>query len=322
MTDSSLIIITTCNRLDVVKKFIWDYISFTNDTNDFDFLLSLDGEDEEYKAFCDKYNIPLIYSNDREGVGLSKNRVLELFPDYEYYFFIEDDVELINKSIFLKLRDLHSESGFHHFCSNHNRKETQTLTFQSGKLSLSVSGGAQFASYTNFGLKKVGGFNTLFAKYKRYGHTEHSYRFMFANLQPAPFIFPVNSMGVDFLVHDPPQVTKTQEGIKINHNELIQEEQDIIDAKTTYFELSTISKYFFNNKARSYIDLPVEIRKNKYPMLKGLKKRKALAEHYALKLENATFMNRIVFFIYSVFIYPNNNPLKHFIKTKIVGKSN
>ena len=96
----TLISITTCNRVNEVKKYVWDYINFTNENADFHFLLSLDGDNTEYIEFCAEYKIPFIYSENQEGVGLSKNRVLSQFPDYDHYFFLDDDVELYDSSVF------------------------------------------------------------------------------------------------------------------------------------------------------------------------------------------------------------------------------
>ena len=50
-----------------------------------------------------------------EGVGVSKNRALEAFPDLDYYFFLEDDAELTNGVVFPAHVDLFKASGIHHF---------------------------------------------------------------------------------------------------------------------------------------------------------------------------------------------------------------
>ena len=84
----SLICITTCNRVSAIKAVIWDYINFCKKNDSFDFLISLDGDDKETVRYCEKHNIPLVYSKVREGVGLSKNRVLKTYSEFDYYFFI------------------------------------------------------------------------------------------------------------------------------------------------------------------------------------------------------------------------------------------
>ena len=47
--------------------------------------------------------------------GSSKNRVLERFPDFDYYFFLEDDVELVDERVFPAHVELSRATGIHHF---------------------------------------------------------------------------------------------------------------------------------------------------------------------------------------------------------------
>src|SRR5690554_3333324 len=203
----ALITITTCNRLSEVKKYIWEYLSFVNANQDFHFVLALDGKEQSYIDFCDKYAIPLVYSEEREGVGLSKNRVLTKFPEYDYYFFVEDDVELVHEGIFNSIIKHHHLTFYPHFCGNTKHKMIEEDIVGSTCLQFSKRGGGYFNFFSKEGQQKVGGFHTLFAKYKRFGHTEHTYRFYRANLQPAPFIFSPEWRKM-ILVHSPEPVSK------------------------------------------------------------------------------------------------------------------
>lgn len=319
-----LICINTCNRIDEVKKFIWNYIDFCNSNSEFDFILALDGNDEEYISFCESYSIPLIYSDEREGVGISKNRVLTQCPEYDYYFFIEDDIELNNGAIFPLFISLHKKTGYHHFCNNHIKNQTHIEYIEALGLNIchSLSGGAQFAFYTKKGLETVGGWHTIFAKYKRFGHTEHTYRFVNANLQPSPFIFPQEMNTNYFIIHTPPAVS--QNNVKTNENELIEDEQELIHQKLIRFPIETISKIHFNNMSFGYnekVALFLKNHKKKYPLTHGKKRRIALAEYHALKLQSKdSFFIKAMHFCLSLFYYPYNNALKHIIKTKLISK--
>lgn len=311
----ALITITTCNRLSDVKKYIWNYLEFCNKNQDFQFVLALDGKEQAYIDFCEEYAIPLVYSEEREGVGLSKNRVLTQFPNFEYYFFVEDDVELINNIVFSNLIEIHHLTGYLHFCSNHLKNLIKTEIYGAHSLSYSSTGGAQLAFYHKEGITKVGGFNTLFAKYKRFGHTEHSYRFYNAKLQPAPFIFAEDFLDM-VLVHNP--VSVSQNNISTNENELIQEEQDLIDAGSTYFPLETLSPFYFNQQSLGFNQIVADFLKNnpqKYPLTSKKERKKALGEFYALKInkKNSHFKN-LKFAIKSFVYSPMNNELKHAVK--------
>lgn len=318
----TLISITTCNRLSELKKFIWEYLKFVNSDSLFDFVLGLDGKNQDYIDFAEKYNIPLIYSDEREGVGLSKNRVLSYFPNYDYYFFIEDDIELIEHKIFEKIILAHRQSGIHHFCNHHKNRMFDSVPIKNVTLDVCWTGGAQFAFFSNEGIKKVGGFNTLFAKYKRYGHTEHSYRYYHQKLQKGPFIFSKTWLN-DFIIHSPPQVTSNSDAV-FSEFGLVEQEQSLIDKKTTFFRLETISKYYFNQKPLGFnqkVEAFLAENPKKYPLTHGKARKTALAEHYALKIEKTKALSRKMnLFLKSMCYHPTNVALKHYIKTKIFGK--
>lgn len=310
----ALICITTCNRLSEVKKYIWDFLKFTNEFQDFHFLLALDGYDQDYIDFCDEFQIPLLYSNAREGVGLSKNRVLKQFDFYDYYFFIDDDVELLNQTIFQECITIWKEYSIPHLCGNINHNSFKKIKH----LNYSLKGGGYFSFYESSNLKEIGGWHTIFAKYKRFGHTEHSYRFYHKQKQKAPFIFDERFSKM-ILIHSPVSVTSYKE-IITNDNELVQDEMELINKKTTYYPLQTISDYFFNEYDFGYnkkVDDFLKENPKKYPLTNYNERNKALGEFYALQIQNkqnSIFKN--IFLAIKSFIYsPNNFALKHAIKT-------
>ncbi len=318
--NKSLICITTCNRLSLFKRFIWNYLVFIEDRDDFFLTVSLDGTDQAYIDFCATYRIPIVYSDEREGVGLSKNRVLEAYPDYNYYFFIEDDVELLNEEVFQQCLDVMASAGLEHLCGNLNHAKVEVKKIDNFVLDCSWFGGGYFAVYSKTGLEKVGGWNTIFAQYKRFGHTEHSYRFFHSQIQEYPFIFP-RVCNKYILVHSPPSVT-TNSVFETNNNDLFVEEQLLIDNETKYVALETLSHFQTVNYSEKPI-IPYSANRNskRYPLLKGLERRVALAEHYGNRIQNASnILNKLVFIAKSFYFYPTNTALKHYIKTTLFGK--
>lgn len=313
----ALIAITTCNRISEIEKYIWDYLKFINVKDSFHFVLAVDGTSPSYIDFCEQFDIPLIYSEQREGVGLSKNRVLSQFPDYDYYFFIDDDVELIDGAIFQQSVDVYNITNYPHLCANTRHKLLNSEKTENYLLNKSLRGGGYFSFFSKKELGETGGWNTLFAKYKRYGHTEHSYRFFHADMQPAPFIFAAEFEKM-IILHNPESVSKVT-NVSTTENELIQEERDLINSKTTYFPLQTLSKFHFNEKPMGFnqkvhqflIDNP-----QKYPLTKGKERKKALGEYYALLIDkkNNSFLKNLGLTFRSMFFSPLNNELKHKMK--------
>ncbi len=317
----SLITITTCNRLDVVKLYIWDYIRFCNTNEGFDFLLALDGNSSEYKQFCDQYHIPLLYSDEREGVGLSKNRVLKQFSDYDYYFFIEDDIELINPTIFVnyikasKLFNIEHLNHFglsaynHHFINEQSNGDYHLVSKQVG--------GGYFNFFTKKGIEIIGGFHTEFAKYKRFGHTEHTVRFVNAGLQTYRFNS-VLECQKDLLIHFPPHVTPIGD-MKFVDN-LSKIEKKIIDQKLKHYSITTITNCHYNGFAMQYnanVETFLSKQKQRYPLTIGKARSKALSEFFFFKFRIHGGLRSIVYLFRSFIFYPMHPDFKHYMKTKL-----
>lgn len=316
----SLICITTCNRLSEVKKYIFPYIDFCNKNEGFYFLLALDGINKEYIDFCSQFEIPLIYSDEREGVGLSKNRVLKQFPNFYYYFFIDDDIELLDCKIFDLFISMYLTTGIHHFSPAHFVNATKVEIINEIQITHSALGGGYFNFYSGEGLKKVGGWNTYFAKYKRYGHTEHTYRFFHSGLNKSPFIF-IEKARKMLLIHNPPHVTNLNNEIINDTNELIHEEEELIKQKTKFFPIQVLSDFHFNgfNMSCNIIvnDFLITNRR-KYPLTNGKERKVALAEYYFLKIRvTDNKLLKLKFLLLSLMYYPLNNSLKHAVKHRL-----
>lgn len=311
----ALIAITTCNRFGYFKRFIWDYVFFVEGAPDFELVVSLDGYNEEYVEFCNRYGISIIYSEVREGVGLSKNRVLNSFPNFQFYFFIEDDVELIDEQIFNLSIGTLNELKVHHLCGNENHKAESLSLKENDVLNCSWFGGGYFSVYSKKGIETVGGWDTRFVKYKRFGHTEHSYRFVSSGLQSYPFIFP-DAANSCILLHSPPSVTATSSSLVFDENGLIQEETDLIRSQISFQEVLTICQY--NKIVYNEFKIPEGYRGKKYPVSRGLERRLAFAEHYALCIPKTNgLLQKIILFLKSIMYYPTNVALKHVIKTRL-----
>ncbi len=240
----NLISINTYSSISLLKTFVWDYIIFVKSNPNYDFVVSLDGSDRDTIEYCQKYHIPLIYSEENEGVGLSKNRVIEYFSDYDNYFFIEDDVELLNPEVFDIHVSLAQKLNIHHFSlfeANRIKNKMNVVTFENYHIIQAMYGSAQVNFFTKMGLDTVGGFHTEFAKYKRFGHTEHSYRFYHAGLSKYPFQIIEECIEGYFRWNNPK--TRTIVDVEKSENRVFIGEEELIGNKLTSFPLQTLSEY-------------------------------------------------------------------------------
>lgn len=320
--EKALITITSCNRIDLVKKFIWDYVSFVSRNKKFHFLLALDGSDPEYISFAKNFEIPILFSEEREGVGLSKNRVLKEFPSYDYYFFLDDDIELIDESIFNDCLQIMKKKIYPHLCGNHIKTCLEKEYVDQFTLIEGMTGGGYFTCYSKEGVDKVGGFHTAFVKYKRFGHSEHSYRFFHQGLQPFPFIY--YDEGFNKLIIHSPESVSSKANLRLDNNEWIKEEKDLIDKKNSYFPITTLCSYEVNGSIESSFQKAIQFlaqNPKRYPLTSGKERSKALAEYYALMIPKKKGGKKIIPFIKSLWYNPTNVALKHSIKKKLFGRN-
>jgi hypothetical protein len=245
----ALICITTCQRFAYVRRYLPQFGRFCEADPRFALVVALDGTEPEYLGFCEKWKIPLIYSEDREGVGLSKNRVLEWFPDFDYYFFLDDDVELVDGLVFPAHVELARNSGIHHFSLFERggvRNQTSESFVAGRRIVHGMFGGGQFNFFSREGLKQVGGWHPFFARYRRWGHTEHSYRFFRAGLAPAPFNV-AEDLSESCIWHYPVSVTRV-DSVETDENQITVSERELIDAELIHVPLQTLSPHHFNGQ--------------------------------------------------------------------------
>ncbi|SFV53001.1 hypothetical protein MNB_SV-9-825 [hydrothermal vent metagenome] len=244
----NLICINTYKSSELIKAFIWDYINFAKSRDDYHFIVSLDGDDKKSIDYCNKHKIPFIYSDINEGVGISKNRVLTSFNNYDNYFFIEDDIELLNPAVFDIHIKLSQELNIHHFSlfeARRIREEKNILEHKEFNVIQAMYGGAPFNFFTKRGIDIVGGFHTHFAKYKRFGHTEHSYRFVNNNIADYPFNIIKECLDGYFRWNDP--ISRIKLSVEISENRLFIEEEELILEKLKFYPIKTISPYHKNH---------------------------------------------------------------------------
>ncbi|MGE5280921.1 MAG: glycosyltransferase family 2 protein [Chloroflexota bacterium] len=243
----ALVCITTCERPGYLRRYLPHFARFCAGDPRFPLLVALDGDDEETRRFCAEWRVPLIHSREREGVGLSKNRVLERFPDFDYYFFVEDDVELIDGVVFPAHVELAQASEIHHFSLFSERRIGEPAgesRIAGRRVAHSFVGSARFNFFTAEGLRQVGGWHPRFAEYRRWGHTEHSYRFYNAGLAPAPFNV-ATELSYACIWHLHPSVTPLS--LPGDEEEIVAPERELIDEKLRHVPLQTLSPYELND---------------------------------------------------------------------------
>ncbi len=243
----ALICITTCRRAEYLRRYLPHFARFCVQDSRFSLLVSLDGPDPDTVRLCEEWGVPLVHSEEREGVGISKNRVLERFPDFDYYYFLEDDVELLDGSVFPVHVELSRASGIHHFslfARRRIRNYTEHSLIGGHRVVHGYYGSASFNFFTAEGLRQVGGWHPRFAEYRRWGHTEHSYRFFRAGLAPAPFNV-AEDLTETCIWHIPPSVTRPNL-LPADADQIVAPERELIDLELRHVPLQTFSPYAFN----------------------------------------------------------------------------
>ncbi len=250
----ALVCITTCERPGYLRRYLPHFARFCAADPRFPLLVALDGDDEETRRFCAEWQVPLLHSQEREGVGLSKNRVLERFPDFDYYFFVEDDVELVDGSVFPAHVEMAEASNIHHFSLFSERRLGEPAgesTIAGRRVAHSFVGSARFNFFTADGLRRVGGWHPRFAEHRRWGHTEHSYRFYNAGLAPAPFNV-ATELSRACIWHLHPSVTPLS--LSGDEEQIVAPERELIEQRLQHVPLQTLSPYRFNEVPFSRVD--------------------------------------------------------------------
>jgi glycosyltransferase involved in cell wall biosynthesis len=320
-TDNALICVTTCERSAYLRRCLPHLAQACAADRRFSLLVSVDGSDPATLQFCERWGIPVIHSEAREGVGMSKNRALALFGEFDHYFFIEDDVELLDASVFPQHIAAARASGIHHFSLFRRtgiRKRTHSSTVGDWHITHCLLGSASFNFFTAAGLRRVGGWHPRFAEFRRGGHTEHSYRLVRAGLAPAPFNL-IGELHDACIWHIPPSVTSWQ-GVAVDADEIAAPERELMAEELDYVPVQTLSRPHFNGAPFDAVgQLAATLDAgDRYPLLSGAERREAWSDYHLWRFESGRGRaRRATALIRAAGNWPANPMLRHAIKTAL-----
>jgi hypothetical protein len=313
----ALVTVTTCRRLDRLRRYLPPLAAFVASDPRFQLLVALDGTEDAYLDFCDEWAVPLVYSDEREGVGISKNRVLERYPDFDYYFFLDDDVEVVDGAVFPAHVRLSRASGIHHFSlfeSGGVRKPTGESHIEGLRVVHGMFGGAQFNFFTRKGLDQVGGWHPRFAEWRRWGHTEHSYRFYHAGLAPAPFNV-AEDLADTCIWHSPPAVSAV-DALPRNEDQLVEPERELIEERLEHVPVTTLSPYHVNGVPPGSPDrLAAALEGGRYPLVDDAERRRCWSDYHLWRSRVAPGWGaRVTGLLRGALLWPGNPMLRHRVK--------
>lgn len=317
----ALICVTTCQRLALVRRYLPHYADLCQADPRFSLVVSLDGTEQRYFDFCEEWDVPLIYSEKREGVGLSKNRALKSFSDFDYFFFIEDDVELIDGSALPDHIELACTSGIHHFslfAQGGLRKPIGDSVVAGMRVFHGMFGGGVFNFFTRESLERVGGWHPSFARYRRWGHTEHSYRVFRAGLAPAPFNV-AQELANAFIWHSPPAITFPSR-IELDEDQIPPLERKLMNEALDYVPVQTLSPFHFNGRPPGQVARLASTLAggDRYPLVVGHERRESRSDLMLWRSETAaTRAERLLSLLRAVAAWPRNPAIRHHLKTRL-----
>jgi hypothetical protein len=317
----ALICVTTCQRPGHLKRYLPHLARACADDERFSLLVSLDGPEPESERFCAEWEVPLLRSERREGVGISKNRALESFPGFDHYFFLEDDVELVDGAVFPAHVEMARASGIHHF-SLFRRRKIRDYREHSRIAGHDVAhgrlGSASFNFFTGEGLRKVGGWHPRFAEYRRWGHTEHSWRFVTAGLAPAPF-----NVAADLtdacIWHIPPAVTRPNL-LPADADQLVAPERELIERRLTHVPVTTIAPYEFNGAPFDAVGRLAATLDGggRYPLVRGGERRHCRSDYQLWRFQSGgTARRRTGALLAAAWQWPGNPMLRDTVRTAL-----
>ena len=321
----ALVCITTCERAGYLRRYLPHFAAFCARDSRFPLLVALDGDDAETRRFCEEWQVPLLCSREREGVGISKNRVLERFPDFDYYFFVEDDVELIDGVVFPAHVELARASDIHHFSlfSEQRIGEPAGESRIAGRrVAHSFVGSARFNFFTAEGLRQVGGWHPRFAEYRRWGHTEHSYRFYNAGLAPAPFNV-ATELSYACIWHLHPSVTPLSEQMPSDAEQIVAPERDLIEQHLRHVPLQTFSPYELNEVPFGGLDRLAATLDGgeRYPLVEAEERRHCRSDYELWRYRWAkSRAGRARALLASAWQWRSNPMLRHTVKLALKGE--
>jgi hypothetical protein len=315
----ALVCVTTCERAGYLERYLPHFARAAAHDRRLSLLVSADGTDAATVEFCRRWAIPLIHSEVREGVGLSKNRALERFPEFDYYFFIEDDTELVDGRVFNEHIGAARASGIHHFSlfrSGGLRGQAGSSTAGTWRIRHGRYGGGRFSFFTAEGLRHVGGWHPRFAEFRRWGHTEHSYRFVTAGLAPAPFNV-IDGLERTCIWHHHPSVITVPDAL-VDEDHIAAPERELMEQRLSHVPLKTLSPYHFNGAPFEGVDALAATldRGARYPLLTAQQRRQARSDYYLWRFEEASGLPaRTVALMAAAVNRPGSPTLRHSVRT-------
>lgn len=200
--------IITCNRRGFLESLLESIVSCKDVIDE----LVIVNDGDELSDLSTTLSPTLLQNKENVGVGKSKNRAMQHLLDKkcDYIFIIEDDMIVLDPSVFDKYIQAYKKSGIHHFNygpgSPFNRKQTiqnfdlhnrhlldqqsepkPRLVIDYGddvKVSLFEHTVAMFSFFTREVLEEVGLYDEAY--YNAWEHVDHTYMIIKAGYHP-PF---------------------------------------------------------------------------------------------------------------------------------------
>lgn len=320
---TALVAFTTSNRATFVRRCLPHLAKACDADERLSLLVALDGDDADTRDLCRRWSVPLLFSEQREGVGLSKNRVLKRFPEYDYYFFIEDDMEVLDTALFERHVELMRAGNLHHmslFAEAEGREPLGESSVLGERIVHFGYGSAEFNAFSSTGLHAVGGWHPLFAQYRRWGHTEHSYRFPRNALAPAPFNVAVD-LASNCIRNRPPSVTAWAGEMTTDAHGIAAVERELMSEELTFVPLETIAPWHLDVEPPGHPQplAALVAGRDRYPLLSGVERRQAQADFLVWRSETAPRApQRGASLLAAAFVCPSNLALRHAVKMRLI----
>lgn len=311
----ALICVTTCARLHRLRRYLPHLAAFVRDDRRFHLVVALDGADEDYLEFCRRWGVSLVYADAREGVGISKNRVLVRHPGYDAYFFLEDDVELVDGAAFPTQMELARASGIHHFSlfePGGVRRPTGESTVLGTRVVHGLYGGGQLGFYTREALERVGGWHPRFAEWRRWGHTEHSWRVHRAGLAPAPFNV-AEELARAFIWHYPPSVSPP-DALPRDEDQIVAPERALMEEGLDHVPVTTPAPHHDNGIPPGAPERLAAVLdgEERYPLVEGGERRRCRSDYHLWRAGHARgTVARAAGLARAAVAWPGNPLLRH-----------
>ena len=197
--------IVTCNRPDYLKGLLDSLLQCKDVIGELVIV-----NDGKHLDKIDSFEGKLLNNEKNLGVGKSKNKAIKHLLDSkcDYIFIIEDDMVVLDKTVFQKYIEAYKISGIHHFNYGlgspfnrkqdiqfdlHNRHELKQnsepnpkliIDYKNCQIALYEHTVAMFSFFTKEVLEKVGLIDEEF--YNAWEHVDHTYRIIKAGYHP-PF---------------------------------------------------------------------------------------------------------------------------------------